>query len=488
MYHYPKLTFQLKKTGKRNTIVLRLNFGHKQILATVGDKSYGIYKSYYISTKMGINPSEWDSTRQRAKGKNPLNKVLDNIEQLTKDVYYKYYRTANHNPELIVSSIKTLVFGFQSKVREVVFKDDMILSADDYDKLPVIKGDAAQILQKKFIFDKKESEKDRLLSMNLVDYIKNEYLVKRTDLELSSAKSYTNIQSFIREFDSKAKVCDLNEEWVMRFMKWARERRKPDKTLYGYNYINTVIQKQLKAVSNYLVTYEKIKNDIAWNKKEIRKSSTKTDEIALNLSQLKAIIDLDLTGSRKRLKDIPSLELSRDLLIIGCLTSLRVSDVKNLHLNKLDKDKYQLDMVTKKTKAHIKFIVHPIVGKIYEKYNGKIPFLSDDKLNKNVKELGKLAFEKGVKEFGVEFILKKLDPSNINKVIVSKPVKFFERIKSSSFRRTWASYAVQSKLMSLDQICLVTGHSRISQLMEYCKTSEEDLNDKLAILYKKIKL
>ena len=488
MYHYPKITFQLKQTGKRNTIVLRLNFGHKQVLATVGNKTFGTYKSYYISTKMDIKSSEWDSTRQRAKGKNPLNKVLDNIEQLTKDVYFKYYRTANHNPELVVASIKTLVFGFQSKVREVVFKDNMILSADDYDTLPVIKGDAAQILQKKLIFDKKESEKDRLLSMNLVDYIKNEYLVKRTDLELSSAKSYTNIQSFIREFDSKAKVCDLTEEWVIQFMKWARQRKKSNGELYAFNYINTVIQKQLKAVSNYLVTYEKVENDISWQKKEIRKSGTKTDEIALNLSQLKIIINLELTGSRKRVKDISSLELARNLMVIGCLTSLRVSDIKNIQLNKLGVDKYQLDMITKKTKAHVKFIVHPIVGKIYEKYNGKIPYMSDGKLNKNVKELGKLAFEKGNKEFGVEFILKKVDPSNINKVIVTKPVKFYDRIKTSSFRRTWASYAVQSNLMSLDQICKVTGHSRISQLIEYCKTSEDDLNDKLAILYKKIKL
>ncbi len=218
------------------------------------------------------------------------------------------------------------------------------------------------------------------------------------------------------------------------------------------------------------------------------KSGTKTDEIALNLSQLKIIINLELTGSRKRVKDISSLELARNLMVIGCLTSLRVSDIKNIQLNKLGVDKYQLDMITKKTKAHVKFIVHPIVGKIYEKYNGKIPYMSDGKLNKNVKELGKLAFEKGNKEFGVEFILKKVDPSNINKVIVTKPVKFYDRIKTSSFRRTWASYAVQSNLMSLDQICKVTGHSRISQLIEYCKTSEDDLNDKLAILYKKIKL
>jgi hypothetical protein len=488
LYPHPKVTFQLKKTGKRHTVVLRLNIATKKVLWTLNHKTYGPYKSHYISTKFDIKPSEWDSKRRRAKGKNPLNTALDNIEKLTKEVHYTYWRTAEGNPDLIINAIKKIVFGFQIRTQDVVFKENSILPAYQDETLPVVTGDAATILEKKAEYDEKEFVKGRIKEMNLIDYIKNVYLVKRTDLEPGSVKSYSNIQAFIRSYNPKTKVCDLNEEWVMKFMDWARKRKQDDGSLYSYNYINTCIQKQLKAVSNYLVTYDKIPNDIAWKKKEIRKSGTKTDEIALNLKQLKTIIDLDLTGARKREKDIPTLELSRDLMIIGCLTSLRVSDIKKIHLNKIGKDKYQLDMITQKTKAHVKFIVHPLVGKIYEKYNGKIPGMSDSKLNKNVKELGKLAYEKGHFEFGTEYIKKKVDPDNINRNIATPPIKFFERIKSSSFRRTWASYAVQSKLMSLDQICLVTGHSRISQLMEYCKTSEDDLNEKLATLYKKIKL
>lgn len=458
------------------------------VLGTVGDKSFGTYKSHCISTKMDLDPSKWDSRRRRAKGANPINKVLDNIEKLTRDVYFQYYKTAAGDPELMLSAIKTLVFGFPSKVRDVVFKENEIIPSWKDSTLPVVTGDAVQILEKKTAYDNKQSEKDRILSMNLLEYIKNEYLVKRTDLEKSSVKSYSNIQAFIRAYNKDSKVSDLTEEWVMDFMRWSRKRRKPDGELYGYNYINTCIQKQLKAICNYIKTYEKISIDISWKNKDIRKSGTPTDEIALNLSQLKTIIKLDLSGARKRPKDMHSLELARDLMIIGCLTSLRVSDIKKLNLVKDGKDKFQLDMITQKTKAHVKFIVHPLVGKIYEKYNGKIPAMSDQKLNKRVKEIGKIAFESGYLDFGKVLIIKKIDPDNKSKIIKTESIKFYERIKTSSFRRTWASYAVQSKLMSLDQICLVTGHSRISQLMEYCKTSEDDLNEKLATLYKKIKL
>lgn len=503
-----KLTFQLKSTGKVHTIFLRLNFRlktHKQIFYKDSDSKVILkYHSCYISTGINAKPEDWNKTTRRLNDGNPDNIRLDNIEKITKDLYIKYANTIEKNSsmraEYFAEAVKKLVFGKEVPVHKIVIRKDGHNRVEPLDQKQIdfehkhvyrryadltrVQGDSVAILDKLNEEKGANEKRFKLLDTPLYDYVnevrKQRY--ERKEISNNTYRQYVNLASFIKAYSEEknisAAIKNINERWVMDFMNWARGRKQENGEPYSYNYINENLQKLLKSMCNWLNTYDKIDLNISWQIKSLQKSKEKTQEIALTLPQVKKIIDLKLSSKVAHSK----IELARDIFVIGCLTGLRVSDLMNLNLEKNADGSYSVNQILQKTGTQVNYVVHNKVVEIWKKYNGKIPSLSEQKLNENIKKLGKLA------GFTQLVTFKRKDPSNHKISIDTKPEPFFNFIKSSSCRRTFATFAVHSGVISLDMICRVTGHSKISQLMEYCKVNESELNTNLNKLYEGIKL
>jgi integrase len=82
-------------------------------------------------------------------------------------------------------------------------------------------------------------------------------------------------------------------------------------------------------------------------------------------------------------------EKSRDLFILQAQTGLRFSDLSRLGIEHLQGN--ILKLKAHKTKKDIKIPLTPIASAILNKYNFKLPEIAEQKQNKNIKELCKLA-------------------------------------------------------------------------------------------------
>jgi integrase len=513
------VNFQLKKTGKKHTVfmIVSANFQSRDENIPIEslvefkkvEKGYRTfvsqdetvkYHNICISTKIESNPEKWDKIKKAFKGKNAKNIQLNNIRSLTVDVVKQYAPFIKESGfieiKYLKESIEKLVFGKRIPEHKVLIKDRKIVdstqisfSDKELKEYPHYTGDSIQLMENIKEHHLKSSKRTKVLTTRFSDYIENMRRTRLKDEEITpqTMKGYNNLKSFVIAFEKstgqEVHIKDINEKWAIDFLNWARKRKQDNGKHYSYNYINETLQKQLKATCNYIQVNDKIDLEIEWSVKSLRKSKEKTQEIALTIPQLRTIIDLQLTPGRDS-----KIELSRNIFVVMCLTGLRISDFKYLNLEEQSNGEWLLNQITQKTKTQITFAVHPKVVELYKKYNGKFPSISEQKFNANIHKLGKLAAESGNNDFAKNIKIKRKDPANANRVIESEPVPFYDLISSSTCRRTFATFAVHSGVIPLDMVCRVTGHSKISQLMEYAKINEAELNEKLTSLYEVIKL
>lgn len=177
----------------------------------------------------------------------------------------------------------------------------------------------------------------------------------------------------------------------------------------------------------------------------------------LSPDELKHLMAMDLKGK---------LEKTRDLLVIGCWTALRVSDLMKLGDVKVHKDEDGEFIQVESTKVAGTFIevpLHDHVQAIRDRWGGWPPAISDQRFNEYVKELCKLA---GIDEemHGEVSKVLEIDGKQTKRNVPGKYAKF-ELVSSHTCRRSFATnfYGV----IPTGDIMHVTGHASEKQLMEY---------------------
>jgi integrase len=160
------------------------------------------------------------------------------------------------------------------------------------------------------------------------------------------------------------------------------------------------------------------------------------------------------------------LEKTRDLLVIGCWTALRVSDLMKLGDVKVQTDQdgeYIQVASTKIAGTYIEVPLHPHVQAIRDRWQGWPPAISDQRFNDYVKELCKLAGMNEKMHGELAKVITK-DGKRTKRNVAGKYAKW-ELISSHTCRRSFATnfYGV----LPTGDIMHVTGHSSEAQLMEY---------------------
>jgi site-specific recombinase XerD len=104
------------------------------------------------------------------------------------------------------------------------------------------------------------------------------------------------------------------------------------------------------------------------------------NNIALDEEELKEMEQLDL-------KDNPRLDRIRDQFLLMCWSGVRISDLTSFC--DIDKDGLEVVViVNKKTGNEAVIPLFPQSKKIFEKYNNDVPRISDQQINKGLKEIG----------------------------------------------------------------------------------------------------
>lgn len=396
-------------------------------------------KRLKLSTSETIIPKNWDKDNQR-----PISNK----------------KTLRNFPHIIQKELSVL----SVRLDEIdLFVNDLIL---DLKRDKAISLDTIQEKTLEFL-GRKITEEIKPVSFieyftSLVSRMENgTYLTdKGTRYSNGTIKSYKSNLILLTEFEKEIgfiNIEDINIEFYNSFLQYC------NKIGYRTNTTGSVI-KRIKAILHTAFEEGVSKNDIfrSGNFKAVKE---KVYNIYLTSEELKKLIELPLTGTYEKY---------RDLFLIGCYTAQRYSDYCRIspeHLQLTGNGNKVIDLVQVKTKQRVMIpFLFPELDLLLAKYDYKVPKIVEQVFNRELKKIGEMA---GIDK---DIVL----TENIGGVTKERMVKKYELITSHTARRTGATNLFLLGYSPL-QIMKVTGHTTIESLMGYIKVSLEENADKMAM-------
>jgi len=200
-------------------------------------------------------------------------------------------------------------------------------------------------------------------------------------------------------------------------------------------------------------------NNSEIEKRKFHAVTAKVDNIYLTESELAAMYALDLSGK-------PNWDAARDVFLMGCYTAQRYSDysiIEEQNIRKLSKGETVIDLKQLKTGSRVIVPARKEVLEILAKYENKLPKTYEQKVNKYIKEVAKLA---GITE-PVE--VEQMENGRLVKKVVPKN----ELVKTHTARRSGATNMYLAGIPAIS-IMKITGHKTEREFMKYIKASEEE--------------
>lgn len=203
-------------------------------------------------------------------------------------------------------------------------------------------------------------------------------------------------------------------------------------------------------------------------------SSIDVDTIYLTREEVERFEKVDLTQK----EDGKNLELARDIFLVGVWTAQRVSDYNNLkpeNIKVVDNNGTPMTYISihqQKTGRLVEIPCNAKVREILNKYPKGLPHLSDQKINKYIKDIGKMAKIDDVVEV----------KGSRGGQVIKEYYKKYDLICTHTARRTGAT------LMYLDGIAIydimkVTGHKSVTTLEKYIRADKLEVAQKLVLQY-----
>lgn len=420
----------MEKSIKNNTGVVRFAFKETNVNMEKDRKKVSPInlvfsykgKKFKYSTGYKACYDDWDFNKQRIKSNKALlinarevNNLLNLIETSLSKEYSKYI-----SDQVVVTN--ELLKSFL----------DNLLKKKTVESKPVLTDTFFE-----FAYNHLEDKKSRVTKATFYSY-------RQTLIKLETYSALLKINITFDSFDIK---------FVNSFNKFLQEH---------YNHKQNSISKHFKNLKTYLIEASNrgfIKNS-GFVVKDFFSPTENTTAIYLDEKELKKMYDEDLT-------DNPSMELARDIFLIGCYIGQRVGDY-----NGLSKD----DIVTIKGISFFKIrqsktktdVLCPITKEISEimklRHNNLPPKkLNEPDINDNIKDLGKrLGFTKKIK---CEF-------TQGGKKIVQMLPKY-ELIMTHTARRSFCTNMYLKKMPVYD-IMLFSGHKTEREFYKYIKIKDEE--------------
>jgi len=208
---------------------------------------------------------------------------------------------------------------------------------------------------------------------------------------------------------------------------------------------------------------------------------TDADSIYLTREEIQKITDLDLSGKCQGMQD------ARDIFLIGVWTAQRVSDYNNIQPEDIRKETIRswdedgnlsertvrtIHIVQQKTGKKVVIPCNKALRTILDKYPDGLPHLSEQKINKYLKDIGEMC----------EFFDSVEVRNTKGGTLQTETFKKYELMHTHTARRTGATLMFLSG-MNVYDICKITGHSNIKTLERYIKANELETVKKITDTY-----
>ena len=272
------------------------------------------------------------------------------------------------------------------------------------------------------------------------------------DLSLNSIQKFKTLKGHLKEFEKK-------EFFQLTFSKM--DLLFYDKLLsYLLEHKGMVNNSAYKIIGLLKIflnwTYERgINKYQSYTKFKVKED--KVEIVALNSVELKQLSSLDLTGNER-------LDKVRNLFLFGCYTGGRFSDLTKIEWSDLKDNTWFLRV--KKTKDVLEIPLNDLALEILGKYKGHIqplPRISNQKLNKYVKEVCELA--------GIKDMVKIVKYSGNSLIEITEPK--YKMITVHTARRT---FITQSLLrgMKAEIVMSISGHKNFRTFRKYLDITRKD--------------
>ena len=177
---------------------------------------------------------------------------------------------------------------------------------------------------------------------------------------------------------------------------------------------------------------------------------------------IRYIEEADILKLKKLKLDLKYLERTRDLFIFQCYTGLSYSDLALFDYSKVEIEKnskgkkvYVLRDKRLKTNTNFTIVLMKPAMEILTKYDYKLPIISNQKYNKYLKEIGKMA-------------------------------KFPIELTTHVARHTFATFCINNKV-NIEIVSKAMGHSNIATTQIYAKILDKTVQNELSNLDAKLK-
>lgn len=198
--------------------------------------------------------------------------------------------------------------------------------------------------------------------------------------------------------------------------------------------------------------------------KEIDRNKFKTlkvevKNIYLDENELQSMYELDLS-------DNEVFEKARNVFLIGCYTAQRFSDysrIKKENIRTLSGGAKVIDIIQKKTGEQVIIPISPRLDELLKKYEYNVPKMFEQKLNDNIKKVGKKA---KIKE--LVYIEK-----TRGGLIIKETIPKYELIKTHTARRSGCTNMYKAGIPSIE-VMKISGHKTESEFLKYIKVTKEE--------------
>ena len=398
----------------------RLKYPNKDakslIFFTASFKDEG--KTFVYSTGEKIHPKDWDFKNKRPANLSGRKKDAE----LRRSIDTQLSRYSNFFIELI-SRYKTI----NEKLTIEMAKEEFNI---EFKKVSKNTNDFFRVYEL-FLKDKREDKSDQANTQTTINrYEYNKKLLKDFQEHKSFKLRFNTIdKNFYNAFISycvevkehSANTLSRNVGLFKTFMNWAFSNK------YTYN--------------NKFREFKNIKR-------------FKTDEIALTKKQVDEIYEFDLGDNEKLIK-------IRDLFVFGCCSGMRFSNYSRVKKNDVVDGFINVIDAKDKSKS-LSIPLNKYSKEILEKYEYKLPKISNQKFNDYLKELSE--------KMGYNQIIKKT--MRYGNDIVETESTFSDRISSHTARRSFITI-MKNEGVPDKVIMSYTGHKSIEVFNNYYRPNQE---------------
>jgi hypothetical protein len=228
---------------------------------------------------------------------------------------------------------------------------------------------------------------------------------------------------------------------------------------YAKNYSANTIGKYIRILKMIMrhAREEGYHNNSQFERREFKSPRIEVDNIYLSETDLMKLQQLDLSRT-------PHLDIARDVFLVGCHTAQRYSDfsrIRKEHIRSITDDLKAIEIRQQKTGEKVMIPIKKDLWRILVKHDYNLPYITEQKLNKYIKEVGKLA------ELTESIIIQSHKGGIITEIVYPK----YELIKTHTARRTGCTNMYLAGIPVID-IMKISGHKTEKEFMKYIKVSK----------------